>query len=94
MFLTRQSRQSEAQKLLDEILRFAPGFGPAHLERAKFLSSQGNLESAVAEAKLALDQAASDPKSLRATHAFLAKMCFALGRVDEAEMHQRWIESH
>ena len=94
MFLTRQSRQGEAQKLLDEILRFAPGFGPAHLERAKFLSSQGNLESAVAEAKLALDQAGSDPKSLRAAHAFLAKMCFALGRMDEAEMHQRWIESH
>ena len=94
MFLTRQSRPAEAQKLLDEILKFAPGFGPAHLERAKYLSARGDLESAVAEAKIALDQAGLDPKSLRAAHAFLAKTCFALGRMDEAEVHQRWIESH
>ncbi len=94
MFLTRQSRQGEAQKLLDEILKFAPGFGPAHLERAKYLSAQGDLESALAEAKIALDQAGSDPKSLRAAHAFLARTCFALGRMDEAEVHQSWIESH
>ena len=94
MFLTRQSRQGEAQKLLEEILKFAPGFGPAHLERAKYLFVQGDLESAVAEGKIALDQAGSDPKSLRAAHAFLARTCFALGRMDEAEVHQRWIESH
>ena len=94
MFLTRQSRQGEAQKLLDEILTFAPGFGPAHLERAKYLSAQGNLKSALAEAEIALDQAGSDPKGLRAAHAFLARTCFALGRMDEAEVHQRWIESH
>ena len=94
MFLTRQSRQGEAQKLVDEILKFAPGFGPAHLERAKYLFAQGDLESALAEAKIALDQAGSDPKSLRAAHAFLARTYFALGRVDEAEAHQSWIESH
>lgn len=94
MFLTRQSRQGEAQKLLDEILKFAPGFGPAHLERAKYLSAKGDLESALAEGKIALDQAGSDPKSLRAAHAFLAKTCFALGRTDEAAVHQSWIESH
>ena len=94
MFLTRQSRQGEAEKLLDEILKFAPGFGPAHLERAKYFFAQGDLESALAEGKVALDQAASDPKSLRAAHAFLAKTCFALGRMGEAEAHQRWIESH
>jgi tetratricopeptide (TPR) repeat protein len=94
MFLTRQSRQGEAQELIDEILKFAPGFGPAHLERAKYLSVQGNLESALAESKAALDQAGSDLKSLRAAHAFLAWTCFALGRMDEAEVHQRWIESH
>jgi tetratricopeptide (TPR) repeat protein len=94
MFLTRQSRQAEAQKLLEDILHFAPGFGPAHLERAKYLSAQGDLESALTEAKIALDQAGSDPKSLRAAHAFLAKTCFALGRTEEAEAHQSWIESH
>ncbi len=94
MFLTRQSRQGEAQELIDEILKLAPGFGPAHLERAKYLSAKGDLESALAEAKIALDQAGSDPKSLRAAHAFLARTCFALGRMDEAEVHQSWIESH
>jgi tetratricopeptide (TPR) repeat protein len=94
MFLTRQSRQREAQDLLAEILKFAPNFGPAHLERAKYLSLQGDLESALAEGKIALGQAGSDPKSLRAAHAFLAKTYFALGRVSEAEAHQRWIEAH
>src|SRR5581483_3059622 len=62
MFLTRQSRQGEAQKLLDEILKFAPDFGPAHLERAKYLSAQGDLKSALAEGTIALDEAGSDPK--------------------------------
>jgi tetratricopeptide (TPR) repeat protein len=94
MFLTRQSRQGEAQRLINEILKFAPGFGPAHLERARYLSAKGDLESALAEGKIALDQAGSDPKSLRAAHAFLAKTCFALGRMDEAAVHQSWIESH
>jgi tetratricopeptide (TPR) repeat protein len=94
MFLTRQSRQGEAQKVLEEILKFAPGFGPAHLERAKYLFAQGNLESALAEGKIALDQAGTDPKSLRAAHAFLARTFFALGRTDEAQVHQSWIESH
>jgi tetratricopeptide (TPR) repeat protein len=94
MFLTRQSRQGEAQPLIDEILKVAPGFGPAHLERAKYLFAKGDLESSLAEAKIALDQAGADPKSLRAAHSFLAKTCFALGRVDEAQVHQTWIESH
>jgi tetratricopeptide (TPR) repeat protein len=94
MFLTRQSREGEAQKLLDEILKSAPAFGPAHLERAKYLSARGDLESALAEGKIALEQAGLDLKSLRAAHAFLARTCFALGRSDEAEAHQRWIESH
>jgi tetratricopeptide (TPR) repeat protein len=94
MFLTRQSRQGEAQTLINEILKFAPGFGPAHLERARYLSANGDLESALAEGKIALDQAGSDPKSLRAAHAFLARTCFALGRMDEAAVHQSWIESH
>jgi tetratricopeptide (TPR) repeat protein len=94
MFLTRQSRQGEAQTLLGEILKFAPTFGPAHLERAKYLSAQGDLEAALVDANIALTQAGSDPKSLRAAHAFLARTCFALGRMEEAEAHQRWIESH
>jgi tetratricopeptide (TPR) repeat protein len=94
MFLTRQARQREAQDLLAEILKFAPTFGPAHLEHAKYLLQQGDLESALAEGKTALDQAGSDPKSQRAAHAFLAKTYFALGRVKEAEAHQSWIESH
>jgi tetratricopeptide (TPR) repeat protein len=94
MFLTRQSRQDEAQRLVDEILKFAPNFGPAHLERAKYRFAKGDLESALAEAKIALDQSGADPKSLRAAHSFLAKTCFAMGRMDEAQVHQSWIESH
>jgi hypothetical protein len=51
--------------LVEEILKFAPGFGPAHLERAKYLSAQGDLEYAVAEAKITLEQAGSRRCSLR-----------------------------
>ena len=94
MFLTRHGRQREAQELLIEILKITPDFGPAHLERAKYLASEGDQEKALAEGKTALDDAGADLKALRAAHAFLAKTYFSLGRTKDAEAHQSWIESH
>jgi len=93
LFLLRQSRESDAQKVVDSIVAFAPNFSPARLERAKRLAAQGEMEKALGEANLALDHA-DQPKTLRAAHAFLAKTYFALGRTEEATSHQNWIESH
>ena len=93
LFLSRQSREDEAQRVVGAILGFAPNFSPARLERAKYLAVQGETEKALAEARVALDHA-DQPKTLRAAHAFLAKTYFALGRTEEAKVHQSWIESH
>jgi len=93
-FLVRQSREQEAQRIVDETLRHVPQFGPARLERAKYLSAQGENEKALAEARKALELAGSDPLQQRAARAFLARTYFALGQEEEAQKHQRWIEEH
>jgi outer membrane protein assembly factor BamD (BamD/ComL family) len=64
------------------------------LERAKFLARQRKMEEAVAEGELALKNSGADTTQLRAAHAFLAKTYFAMGRAEEAQLHQKWIESH
>jgi len=93
-FLVRQSREQEAQRIVGEMLHHAPQFGPARLERAKYLSAQGENEKAISEALSALDLAGDDPLQQRAAHAFLARTYFALGQEEEAQKHQRWIEEH
>lgn len=92
-FLANESRDSEAQRLIDRILQFAPQFGPAHLERGKWLDRQGELARAAAEAELALEYAGNDKSQLRAAHVFLAKTYNALGQEEQAKIHQRWIQS-
>lgn len=93
-FLVKRSREMEAQKVIDEILTWAPMFGPARFERAKFLAKQRLRERAVEEAKSALENLEGDQEQLRAVHAFLAKTYFAMGRHREAQLHQSWIEAH
>jgi tetratricopeptide (TPR) repeat protein len=93
-FLVRQSREEEAHTVVDEILRMAPAFGPARLERARRLSAEGRHEDALAEARRALELAGADRLQQRAAHAFLARTLFALGREEEAQTHQNWIEEH
>jgi tetratricopeptide (TPR) repeat protein len=93
-FLMRELKESEAETLLHEILRWSPQFGPAHLEFAKLLSRKGRLTEALAAAHKALQYQWRDQKKLRAVHAFLAKTLHALGREDEAKVHQHWIESN
>jgi tetratricopeptide (TPR) repeat protein len=94
VFLQKRSRETEAQDLISLILKWAPSFAPAYLERAKFLARQRKMEEAVAEGELALKNSGADTTQLRAAHAFLAKTYFAMGRAEEAQLHQKWIESH
>ena len=93
-FLERQEHESEAQNLVLRILKFAPSFGAAHLARARFLGREERVQEALAEGELALRYAGTDKEELRAAHAFLARTCGVLGRVEEAQSHRKWIESH
>lgn len=92
-FLIKRLRDAEAQRIVDEVLRWSPEFGPARFERAKFLAKQGKMAEAVDECRGALEYPHSNKIQLRAMHAFMAKTLFALGRVEEAQTHQSWIES-
>jgi tetratricopeptide (TPR) repeat protein len=92
-FLQDEQRGTEAQEVINEILKFAPSFGLAHLERAKFLAELQRMEEALVEGELALKYAGTDPARQRAAHAFLARAYYALGRAEDAKLHQRWIES-
>lgn len=92
-FLRKRARDAEASKIIDEVLVWAPSFGLARFERAKLLAKQRKMEEAVREAKEALQDSANNTTQLRAMHAFLAKTYFVLGRLEEAKIHQSWIES-
>lgn len=94
-FLLDRQRPAEAEPLIDEALKAAPTFAPALFERAKLLAKGGRREKAIEAASLALQHTAANNKTqLHALHAFLAKTYFSLGRVEEAQTHQRWIESN
>ncbi len=93
-FLQDEQRESEAQTVLQEVLRIAPSFGPAHLERAKFLAAKDRADEALAEGELALKYAGADLLPQRAAHAFLARTLHALGRTEQAKAHQQWVEAH
>lgn len=93
-FLTAQGKSKDAMMVADEILKWDAAYGPAHFERAKMLSQQGQAEAAAKEGELALQDARGTEADLRAYHAFLAKTYFALGRESDAQVHQAWIESH
>jgi tetratricopeptide (TPR) repeat protein len=93
-FLLKRSREGEAEELIGQILKWAPSFAPAHMEQAKLLAKRKKLEEAATEGELALTYSGTDLIQLRAAHAFLAKTYFALGRSQDAQLHQKWIESH
>jgi len=93
-FLSAAGRPEKAIGIVDEILRWDTSYGPAHFERAKYLSNHGNKNGAIPEAELALKYQPSSEAELRSYHAFLARTYFALGRQSEAAIHQKWIEAH
>jgi predicted Zn-dependent protease len=93
-FLTRYNDDASAQAIVDEILKRLPNFGPAHLEKARYLDRAKQPESAIAEAQLALRSDGNDQNSERAAHNLLAKCHFLLGHTDEAAQEQKWIADH
>ena len=93
-FLSRESRDADAAKLVDRILAFAPHYGPAHLERAKMFAETDANEQAAVEAELALRYAGDDKAQTHAAHVFLAKTYFALRKLDQAREHQEWVQAN
>lgn len=93
-FLSWQSREADAAKLVDRILAFAPHYAPAHLERAKMFAEKGDNEQAAAEAEVALSYAGDDKPQIHAAHVFLAKTYFALRKLEQAREHQEWVQAN
>jgi tetratricopeptide (TPR) repeat protein len=93
-FLTGQGQNEEAKKVVAEILRRSPQFGPAHLEAAKSFDHARQSEKAIHEAIAALRGEGDDDANIRAAHVLLAKNYFILGKTTEAEAEQQWVESH
>jgi tetratricopeptide (TPR) repeat protein len=93
-FLNDHSRGVEIRPLVEEILKWDPGFGPARLEQARFLSKEGKLEAALDNALEGLKDPRNGPEDLRALHSFLAKTYFSLDRIEEARLHQDWLKAN
>ena len=93
-FLIRYNDDATAQRVVNEILERVPEFGPAHLEKAKYLDRAKQPERAIDEARAALVSQGNDVNSERAAHALIARCSFLLGRTEEAKQEQQWIESH
>ena len=92
-FLIKRARDVEAQRMVDEVLKWSPDHGPARFERAKILARQGKMQEAADEGKRAIEDPHTGKTQQRAMHAFMAKTLFSLGRIEEAQAHQSWIES-
>ena len=93
-FLVKRARDDEAESLVDDLIRRAPRFGPAQLERAKFLAKKGEQQQALALAEKSLTMEDMDKDAQRAAHMLLARIYFLLGREDDAARHQAWIEQN
>lgn len=93
-FLALSGENSEVEVIVDQILKRAPRFGPAHLERAKSFDRARKPEKVIEEAKLVLAGEGADFTIVRAAHLLLAKSYFALDDTEGAEEEQKWIESH
>jgi Tfp pilus assembly protein PilF len=91
-FLLKRAREEDARVLLDSLIEAAPSFGPAVLERAKFLAKEGNSEQAIVLAERSLTMGGMDRERIRAAHLLLARTYFLLDREQKAMEHQAWIE--
>jgi len=92
-FLAEQGRAEESQKVIDQVLAWAPNYGPALLSRASFFSRQKKWKEAVEAAKGSLAGTDMSPEQTRAAHLVLAKSYFLLGEKDKAAEHQKWLQS-
>lgn len=93
-FLTRYNDDARGAEVVDEILRRVPSFGPAHLQKAKYLDRAGQSSQAIEAAQLALASAGNDLNAERAAHTLLARCFAATGKTEEAAREQQWIAAH
>ena len=92
-FLVDVDKGPDAAAVLDEILRWDPGFLPARMKRARKLADAGRLEEAAAQAEVVARNASSlDQELLRQAHILLLQICTKLGRREEAARHQAWLK--
>jgi len=92
-FLERQARFEESQKLNEQILGWAPTYGPALLRKASYLARVRKPEDAVVAAEQALAGNELNPDQIRAAHVLLARTYFQLKRMADAERHQEWLKA-
>lgn len=92
-FLERHGRHREAERLNDELLGWAPSFGPGYIERAKSLLKEGKQSEAARDGELALKYAGDNQALVRDAHALLAKAYFAMHRLEEAHQHENWFKA-
>lgn len=93
-FLTRYNEDARAAEVVDEVIRRVPIFGPAHLQKAKYLDRAGEAAPAIAEARLGLASAGNDLNSERAAHTLLARLLARMGNSELAAKEQQWIADH
>ena len=86
-------RFEDAAARAREILVWNPRNGPAHFALARVADNAGRPEDAAREAELLLKYGTGDPEQVRAAHAMLAKIYFALGRKQQAEAHQALVRA-
>jgi tetratricopeptide (TPR) repeat protein len=93
-FLGRFGEDAEVQSIVGEILKRAPEFAPARLERAKYFDRESRPDQAIEAARLVLQSAGNDLNVERTAHEILARSFAALGDTSNASREQAWIEAH
>ncbi len=93
-FLAEQGRVEESQRIIDQVLAWAPKYGPALLSRATFLARQKKWKEAIEAATGSLAGTDLSPEQTRAAHLVLARSYFLLGEKEKAAEHQKWLQSH
>ena len=93
-FLTRYNEDARAVEIVDEVIRRVPPFGPAHLQKAKYLDRAGDAPAAIAAARTGLALTGNDLNGERAAHTLLARLLARLGNTEEATKEQQWIADH
>lgn len=93
-FLKRYNEDDHVLQLSEGILERAPRFGPALLERAKFLDRSGKPQDAIDAATATLSGTNIDINTERAAHGIMARAYIVLGDEAAAAREQQWIEDH
>lgn len=93
-FLEREHREQEAGLLTGEILKLSPGFGPAHLSKAKLLAAGNRNPEAALEAEFALAHTKDSRAVERDAHYLLARLYGRMRQPKQLEVHKKWLSEN